>query len=311
VRLLAGSARSGTTWLQDTLAEANGLRTLFEPLHPQAVPEASLFAFHYVRPNTDWPALETFLGEVFAGRRTRMWTDLRVRPDRFFEAPSPALVPLLAAMRVHRLIQRRIQLGQLRDRPILCKLIRANLMLGWLARRFSARTLLLVRHPAGTVASQLRTDPRFWPRPEKQLRQYLANAPLVEDHLAPLFDYLNELIDPIEIRTALWCIENTIPMGEAEDWGRGVVPHERLVQGDPEEWRRVTDVLGLSHLPDREALERPSAVASSPFKEQVGQGPRVDRWSDELSATQKARIDDVLERFGVREYRTCDPLPLS
>jgi len=34
MKLIAGSGRSGTTWVLDALADANDLRPVFEPLHP-------------------------------------------------------------------------------------------------------------------------------------------------------------------------------------------------------------------------------------------------------------------------------------
>jgi len=308
-RILAGSARSGTTWLLDGLAESNGLRTSFEPLHAQAVPAAAPFAHHYVPPDADWPELEAFLGDVLSGRGTRLWSDLRVRPDRFFDAPSPARVPALAALRTRRMVRRWRHLRRVRRRPILCKLIRANLMLGWLAQRLSARTLLLVRHPGGVVASQLRTDPHYWQRPEDLLQGYLSEPALLETHLGPLTDFLSGPLEPVELRTALWCIENAIPVREAAAWNVTAVSYERLLLRDGEEWRRTLDALALSQRPDDASLERPSAVASKDFKSRPPAARGVERWMESLSDRDKARIDAVLDRFGVTAYRTDDPLP--
>jgi len=311
IRILAGSARSGTTWLLDALADANGLRTFFEPLHPGAMPEAAPFAYHYVAPEVEWPELELFLRELLSGRGTRAWPDLRVRLDRFFQAARLGQVPGVVVGRTLRMAEGWWQLRRLRGRPILCKLIRANLMLGWLARRLPARTLLLVRHPAGVVASQLRTDPLSWHRPEDQLRLHLADASLVEAHLQPLLPFLSGPLEPVELRTALWCIENAIPMAQAEAWGLTLVSYERLLQREEAEWRRAADAFGLTGLPDEGRLARPSTVASRDFKQRRAAAPRVGRWIDQLSSDQKARIGDVLERFGVTRYSTGDPLPLS
>ena len=38
--ILAGSARSGTTWLANIIAACRGFGIIFEPFHPREVPEA-------------------------------------------------------------------------------------------------------------------------------------------------------------------------------------------------------------------------------------------------------------------------------
>jgi hypothetical protein len=67
IRIIAGSGRSGTTWVLDALAEANALRPVFEPLHPLAIPQARPFAYRYYRPlpitdayATSWQSPGTF-----------------------------------------------------------------------------------------------------------------------------------------------------------------------------------------------------------------------------------------------------------
>ena len=47
--IIAGSGRGGTTWILDSIAEANNLRTIFEPLNTVFVPAAKPFAYRYVR----------------------------------------------------------------------------------------------------------------------------------------------------------------------------------------------------------------------------------------------------------------------
>src|SRR5262245_32752648 len=67
IRIIAGSGRSGTTWVQDVLADANALRPIFEPLHPLAVPQADPFAYRYLRPAVEQAAAAAFLTRVFEG----------------------------------------------------------------------------------------------------------------------------------------------------------------------------------------------------------------------------------------------------
>src|SRR4030095_5695339 len=80
--LIAGSGRSGTTWVQDTLATANGLRTVFEPRHPGGSSIARSRANLYLRRDTLDVELQEFFASVFAGTLRSIWTDYRIRPDR-------------------------------------------------------------------------------------------------------------------------------------------------------------------------------------------------------------------------------------
>jgi len=52
--LLAGTARSGTTWLGDLIASQIHCRILFEPFNPDFVPEyRGLHYFQYMRPGAE------------------------------------------------------------------------------------------------------------------------------------------------------------------------------------------------------------------------------------------------------------------
>ncbi|MDP8949818.1 MAG: hypothetical protein M3N00_06185, partial [Actinomycetota bacterium] len=102
---LAGSGRSGTTWISDVINYRNGYRFVFEPFHPGKVRVCKNFGRkQYLRPDD---RREEYLGaarEVLTGRIRSPWTD---RFNRKFVA-----------------------------RRRLIKDIRANLLLGWMRENF-------------------------------------------------------------------------------------------------------------------------------------------------------------------------------
>ena len=51
--IVAGSGRSGTTWVLDAIAETNNLRTIYEPLNPAGVPEARNYGNLYLSENEE------------------------------------------------------------------------------------------------------------------------------------------------------------------------------------------------------------------------------------------------------------------
>ena len=88
MKLIAGSGRSGTTWVLDSLAKANGLRPVFEPLHPHVSEVGNRYAHRALRASDPCPDLEQFFSEVVAGRALPLWTQYR-RQIRWL-LPPPA-----------------------------------------------------------------------------------------------------------------------------------------------------------------------------------------------------------------------------
>lgn len=306
VRILLGSARSGTTWLQDALARSNGLRTIFEPLHPDGDRRAEQFAYRYLLPTDESAELEAYLRELLFGREIRLWSDLRVNPTHLLRWQSP-LHYAAQGLYIARGLRRHVPE---RGYSLLVKFIRANLMGGWLAVRFQARVLLVVRHPCSVIASQLRLDPSAWHDFRELYQHYLSDEKLASGPLVGLRGYLAGLSDPFEIRTALWCIENAIPSRSASDDGVGVVFYEELLLDHDAAWTNALATLDLVHRPTSEVLNEPSQQASVDRKATSSADSTISRWQTRLDEDQKRKIQGVLDRFEVGIYSTADPMPL-
>lgn len=69
--VMAGSPRSGTTWLSEILHAIPRSCILHEPLRPGAIPEAEALRLGwspYIAPEADWPEAEEFMRRVLAGQ---------------------------------------------------------------------------------------------------------------------------------------------------------------------------------------------------------------------------------------------------
>ena len=311
VRVIAGSGRSGTTWVLDAVAHANRLRPVFEPLHPYAVPAAASYAYRYLPEDTEVPTLKAFLSQVFGGDFRSVWTDYRVRPDRlrlkrdvFFSIAGIKQYrrrwsKLIRNYREYRTVVAR--------REVLVKFIRANLMLGWLRRTFDARIVFLLRHPAAVVESQLRLGGDDW-EPYEHLARYRGDAEFQRSSVGRYDTLLEADLSPAEALTTIWCIENQHPLEQAERTGYEVVFYEHLIEEPEREWCRVVRALGLSGLPDAGLLTKPSQQASREWRTQRLTND-YRRWMDRISPPVSAEIDSVLRRLGVSVYAVGDPLP--
>ena len=170
---LAGSGRSGTTWVAGVINYRNGYRLVFEPFHPGKVGICGSFRRkQYLRPDD---RREEYLGparRILTGGLRGFWT------DRFNR----------------KLVARRR----------LIKDIRANLLLGWLGENFPGMPIvLLMRHPCAVAASRLELGWR------DNLSEIMAQEELVEDFSLPVEAGIR---DAFERHVFSWCIENYVPL---------------------------------------------------------------------------------------------------
>jgi hypothetical protein len=173
---LAGSGRSGTTWVSEMINYRNGYRFVFEPFHPGKVRVCKNFRRkQYLRPDD---RREEYLGparKVLTGRLRSPWT------DRFNK----------------RFVARRR----------LIKDIRANLLLGWMRANFPGMPMiLLLRHPCAVAASRIALG---W---KDNLSETMEQRELVEDFLLPVEAEIRAARDAFERHVFSWCIENYVPL---------------------------------------------------------------------------------------------------
>ena len=76
--VVAGSARTGTTWLAELVSTCPRSALIFEPLHPLRVPQAAAAGFrggkNFLEPDEAWPEGEEFLKMALRGKIRNRWT---------------------------------------------------------------------------------------------------------------------------------------------------------------------------------------------------------------------------------------------
>jgi hypothetical protein len=205
---LAGSGRSGTTWVSEIVNHRNGYRLVFEPFHPGKVGICGNFRRRqYLRPDD---RREEYLGPartVLTGGLRSTWTD---RFNRKFVA-----------------------------RRRLIKDIRANLLLGWMRENFPGMPIiLLLRHPCAVATSRLALG---W---KDNLSETMAQEQLVEDFLLPVEAEIRGARDDFERHVFSWCIDNYVPLRQ---FGPGEIHlsfYENFVVHPEYEIRRLFAFLG-------------------------------------------------------------------
>lgn len=271
--MLAGSGRSGTTWVAEVLNHDHRFRDLFEPFWGHKVEACRGFAArHYLRPGDPDPARHAVAADILAGRIRNDWI------DQFDRAPDSP----------HRLV----------------KEIRANLMLAWLQAHFpEMRIVLLLRHPGAVAASRLRLG---W---GTALDEMLAQPDLVDDHLGAILAQGRPGADPLERQLWFWCIENLVPLRQFSPGSIHVACYEDL-RRDPEAgFRRIFDFLGLAWseaVLDR--VGRPSRMTVATDAAPATRDP-LARWRDACTPDDLDRLDALLARFRLDAIYTREVMP--
>jgi hypothetical protein len=276
--LVAGSARSGTSWLADLLNFDGRYRYIFEPFRPDRVPLARPFwTRRYFRPSADVPDLQRAAGAILSGRIRNPWSDRLNRK---------------------RVARRRI-----------VKDVWSNLMLGWLRRQFPEMPIVfIVRHPMAVVSSQLDLIDWKW---EVDIPALFGQPALREDHLSPFQDEAARTTDSFDRHMLLWCVENLVPLRQLATGEAFVVAHEHLCTRPMEEIRRLFEFVGRPFSPAVERAVRRAAPGSREQRALLSGREVQSEWCwDELG---RARLDDamrLLEVFGLDRLYGTGPMPL-
>lgn len=309
LRVIAGSGRSGTTWVQDALADANELRPIFEPLHPRVSEVGNRYAHRTLRAGEEHPDLTQFMTDVCAGRGPQLWARYRRHPQWLFP-PAGDLATREGLGRLYRAWSKFVaefpKLYQASRRPApLVKCIRSNLMLGWLSRQCGGRVVLIIRHPGAVIESELRGK---W-EPQAALDRFRHDAALHELTGNRYRTLLSRPLSDIEALATRWVIENQYPTLWASADGVTVVHYERLKSSPGEEWPRMCAALDLANVPATSALARPSQQSGSRKPESNSAGSKAPRWMQDLTQGQVREIQGVLDEVGFELYSMRDLAP--
>ncbi len=313
--VIAGSGRSGTTWVLDVIAEANHLSSVFEPLHPILGEVAERFSNRYLLSEDCAPELRSFMSGVMAGRHPGFWTRYRERPNRL--RPSVAVFSSIPALkhwvkRWQYVAEHHWRFRPRKGRPPIIKFIRANLMLAWITANFDCRILFVLRHPLAVTESKLRLGGEDWD-PRGLLQAYLDDARLMANLDVDADRVRSETQRSVAAaHAAIWCVENLVPLRQAAELDLVTTFYEHLVlDDDRQEWGRIISALGLAEVPSREALRLPSQQASDETRRRLAekQEKGIAEIRSRLGQVEVDAVATILERFGVDLYSVGSYLP--
>jgi hypothetical protein len=263
--VIAGTARSGTTWLADIIASQVPCRIMFEPFHSKQVEAFRQFHyFQYARPGDRNEDLWSYCHQVLTGAIRDKWIDRQVE--------------------------------HLFPRYRVIKAIRASLFLKWMNDRFpEVKLLFIMRHPCAVVLSRMQLG---WAT-DTDIDPFLAQRELLEDHLASRMDVIERAKTVEEKHAVIWCISNLVPLSQFEQDGLNVVFYEHLCVQPKAEVPEGFRAIGLPYRDDVfEHMQRPSTT-TVPTSAIVTGEDKVTHWKGALSSEQIDRIFSIVQGFGL------------
>ena len=279
--LLAGSGRSGTTWLSNLLTAMPATQPIFEPMWPVNNPAIRRITGwdgsnprvrgFYLAPDKEHPEWDPILEDILSGRCRNYWTD----KYRHTWAPKRFLI----------------------------KEIRANMMMGYIYRKFQPRIIYLVRHPCSVIMSRL-TLPDPW---VASVQDLLTQEDLVEDHLRPWLKDIEKEKGVLGAHAVWWAVENRIAQGQL-----AAIPHIRVFFEDIAASPDLIKTQIYAHFDYRPPLDRFERTFLSPsnqsYRQYRGVSERLSLWKEFLSRDDQRAILTWAKRFGVDWY-TEDIMP--
>ena len=270
--IIAGSGRSGTTWVGQVLGAISRYRIMFEPFHAKETDVLHDWHYRqYVRPDDRRSAYLEPASRILSGRVHSHWI------DKFN--------------------------GEMFPRGRLIKDIRIQMLLPWMHKTFPEIPIAIVtRHPCAVALSRMALG---W---QTSLDGILDQEELVADYLSPFVSEMAQAEDEFDKNFILWCAENYVPM---QYFARQNHVSSRHSPGDPAYIARYEDIcadpeaefgklaafFGWSLSEESKALmKKPSAMTAKHSAILKG-GNLAESWRKKITDRQLKSAQRLLETF--------------
>ena len=320
---LSAAARTGSTWISETINYRNDYRYLFEPI--------SLYRYLLTdryRPLLPGPEEGIIARSPYHFVHDREPIDTRLQYIRPSDA-DPELRARASAVLTGRFKNPAVDQYNYTPRMVfrrrLIKETKSGLWLRWLYEQFPGLKIIhLIRHPIPTIQSRLEgktdDDPALRMRYFRKL--VFGQPDLVADYLEPFRSLLESATTVFEQRMAVWCIQNYVPLRQFEPGQIHFAHYEDFCIEPVESLRKLFAYIGEPT--DDRTIERALRTMNAPSStvhgrtmgEIAGSGridgmKQVSKWQARATAEQLDAADRFLKAFGMDAvYSVTDPLPV-
>ena len=299
---MTGAHRSGTTWVGRMLCRSHEAGYIHEPFNPARLP--------------GWGAGRVPLWFVYVTSANEHVYAPLVERALGFRYPVLENIPQIRSPRRAVFYARDVAdavLARLRRARPLIKDPIALFSAGWLAERFGARVVVMIRHPAAFASSLKRLGWQF------KFRGWLAQEALMRDLLHPFEQDIRRCavddVDIVEQAIVMWkAMHHVIAVYRRRHPEWTFLRHEDLAREPVEGFRCLYERLGLGWDADVEAEVKRHSGALNPGEVRRWRHGTVRRdsrattrtWLHHLTSEETLRIRDGVEEVSPLFYSDAD-----
>ncbi|WP_204346105.1 sulfotransferase domain-containing protein [Psychroserpens algicola] len=271
--IIVGTARSGTSWLSETMASQHRYRMLFEPEHETQTLKGHLLCDKWITSQTVSKDVHSYLTQIFSNRVDSDW--IAQNSNRKFKRHLWPFIP----------------------KKFIIKFVRANLMAQYMNESYGIPVIHLLRNPYDVIRSQQKV--KFpWLYDLSHFVKQEALLKLIKHHFG--FDISTyETLSDIEILALRWCIENVLPLDIFESYTSHVkvVTYETLVS-DIKEFYNLCDEFQIEPVSNLEDYYKKPSSKTHPESRVHSGKKEVSNWSqDDLN-----KMNTILDTFKTTLY---------
>lgn len=271
--IIVGTARSGTSWLSETIAQQHRYRMLFEPEQETRTKKGYLLCDQWIEHSEDSPEAHHYLKQVFANRVDSDW--IAQNSNRTFKRHLWPFIP----------------------KKFIIKFVRTNLSAKYMNEAFQIPVIHLLRNPYDVIQSQLMVN-----FPWLMDLGHFASQPklvtLIKDRFQ--MDITNyERFSKIELLTIRWCIENVIPLEVLKPYryNAAVIKYEDLVD-DIQVFYAICQQFNIEYIDSIEEIYKMPSTKTHP------NSAIITKANDKTSFTseESGQIQHILDTFDTQLY---------
>ncbi|RFN60051.1 sulfotransferase domain-containing protein [Marixanthomonas ophiurae] len=271
--IIVGSARSGTSWLSETIAQQNRYRMLFEPEHETQTEKGHLLCDKWLEETSEAKKANRYLKQVFANRVDNDW--IAQNSNRKWKRHLWPFIP----------------------KKYIIKFVRANLAAKYMNETFEIPLIHLLRNPYDTLYSQQRNNFPWL----IDLSHFQEQEKLVE-LIKNRFDFnITDVkaLSKLETLTVRWCIENVLPLEVLQPYqGRSKVIRYEALRKDIAVFHEICNYFVIEPIKNiEEVYTKPSSKTHHKSSIVTKEKKEVTFTSNELQ-----QINSILDIFKTKLY---------
>ncbi|WP_165805964.1 sulfotransferase family protein [Marixanthomonas spongiae] len=268
--VVLGSARSGTSWFSELIAQQHRYRMLFEPEHEFNTKNGKLICDRYITEKNTSKPIKHYLKRVFANRVDSDW--IAQLSNRKWKRHLWPFIP----------------------KKFIIKFVRCNLAAGYLANHFNIPVVFIVRNPYDVLASQQRVKFPWlynlsWFTGQEDLCKLINETYGIDITALTLKSNLEKLC-------FRWCIENSVPFLDSKK--RFKVYKYENIKADINLFLNICKEHRLEPLKNIDSVYRKPSSKTHP-KSTIITGKNKPR---PFTAEEYALINHYLDRFSINLY---------